>query len=136
MGTFNPEHFKDVIGEKIIFEGHPATIIDFVSCYEGDFWRIKIEGVYPPDQSVPCGGAAHPVYFAHHELGHLCVDYDRRGGLPAASSFMACAGDLGAAVGRARRVPDWSVQRLDLHALPVSGHRLHALRHRRHRHPQ
>ena len=44
MGTFNPEHFKDVIGEKIIFEGHPATIIDFVSCYEGDFWRIKIEG--------------------------------------------------------------------------------------------
>ena len=39
MGTFNPEHFKDVIGEKIIFEGHPATIIDFVSCYEGDFWR-------------------------------------------------------------------------------------------------
>ena len=53
MGTFNPEHFKDVIGEKIIFEGHPATIIDFVSCYEGDFWRIKIEGVYPPDQSVP-----------------------------------------------------------------------------------
>ena len=53
MGTFNPEHFKYVIGEKIIFEGHPATIIDFVSCYEGDFWRIKIEGVYPPDQSVP-----------------------------------------------------------------------------------
>ena len=29
-----------------------------------------------------------------------------------------------------------TVQRLDLHALPVSGHRLHALRHRRHRHPQ
>ena len=43
-----------------------------------------------------------PVYLAHHELGHLCVDHDRRGGLPAASSFMACAGDLGAAVGRTR----------------------------------
>lgn len=49
MGKFN----EDVIGEKIIYKGHPATIIDFVSCYEGDFWRIKIEGVYPPDQSVP-----------------------------------------------------------------------------------
>ena len=53
MGTINPAYFKDVIGEKIIFEGHPATIIDFVSCYEGDFWRIKIEGVYPPDLKVP-----------------------------------------------------------------------------------
>ena len=29
-----------------------------------------------------------------------------------------------------------SLQRLDLHALPVSGHRLHALCHRRHHHPQ
>ena len=45
---------EDVIGEKIIFEGHPATIIDFVSCYEGDYWDIKIEGVYPPDLKVPC----------------------------------------------------------------------------------
>ena len=53
MGTFNPEHFKDVIGEKIIFEGHPATIIDFVSCYEGDFWRIKIEGVLHEFSSIP-----------------------------------------------------------------------------------
>ena len=53
-------YYDEIVGETIIyngkpaiFEGHPATIIDFVSCYEGDFWRIKIEGVYPPDQSVP-----------------------------------------------------------------------------------
>ena len=49
MGKFN----EDVIGEKIIFEGHPATIIDFVSCYEGDFWRIKIEGVLHEFSSIP-----------------------------------------------------------------------------------
>ena len=54
MGTFNPEHFKDVIGEKIIYKGHSAIIEDFVSCYEGDYWDIKVEGVYPPDLKVPC----------------------------------------------------------------------------------
>ena len=43
MGTFNPEHFKDVIGEKIIYKGHPAIIEDFVSCYEGDYWDIKVK---------------------------------------------------------------------------------------------
>ena len=49
MGKFN----EDVIGEKIIYKGHSAIIEDFVSCYEGDYWDIKVEGVYPPDQSVP-----------------------------------------------------------------------------------
>ena len=41
-------------GEKIIYKGHPAIIEDFVSCYEGDYWDIKVEGVYPPDLKVPC----------------------------------------------------------------------------------
>ena len=50
MGKFN----EDVIGEKIIYKGHSAIIEDFVSCYEGDYWDIKIEGVYPPDLKVPC----------------------------------------------------------------------------------
>ena len=50
MGKFN----EDVIGEKIIYKGHPAIIEDFVSCYEGDYWDIKVEGVYPPDLKVPC----------------------------------------------------------------------------------
>ena len=50
MGKFN----EDVIGEKIIYKGHSAIIEDFVSCYEGDYWDIKVEGVYPPDLKVPC----------------------------------------------------------------------------------
>ena len=41
MGKFN----EDVIGEKIIYKGHSAIIEDFVSCYEGDYWDIKVEGV-------------------------------------------------------------------------------------------
>ncbi len=32
------------MGEKIIFEGHPVILVDFVSCYEGDFWCIENEG--------------------------------------------------------------------------------------------
>ena len=50
MGKFN----EDVIGEKIIYKGHSTIIEDFVSCYEGDYWDIKVEGVYPPDLKVPC----------------------------------------------------------------------------------
>ena len=38
MGKFN----EDVIGEKIIYKGHPAIIEDFVSCYEGDYWVLFI----------------------------------------------------------------------------------------------
>ena len=92
--------------------------------------NLKYFDFHPVDSNV--------VRWCDHliNLYRVAVQHDRRGGLPAASSFMACAGDLGAAVGCARRVPDWPVQRLNLHALPVSGYRLHALCHRRHRHPQ
>lgn len=46
-------YYQDVMGEKIIFEGRPVILEDYVSCYEGDFWYIKVEGVYPPDLKVP-----------------------------------------------------------------------------------
>ena len=32
------------MGEKIIFEGRPVILEDYVSCYEGDFWYIEDEG--------------------------------------------------------------------------------------------
>ena len=37
-------YYQDVMGEKIIFEGRPVILEDYVSCYEGDFWYIEDEG--------------------------------------------------------------------------------------------
>lgn len=48
-------YYQDVIGEKIIFEGHTVIIEDYVHCYEGDFWYIKEDGDYfrVPDDTKP-----------------------------------------------------------------------------------
>ena len=34
-------YYQDVMGEKIIFEGRPVILEDYVSCYEGDFWITR-----------------------------------------------------------------------------------------------
>lgn len=53
MGTDNPAYYRDVIGEKIIFEGEPAVIDGFESSYEGDFWYIDVKGEKPMYYKVP-----------------------------------------------------------------------------------
>ena len=44
MKNSNPFNiYKDVIGAKVFYKGCPVYFEDYISNYEGDFWKIIIE---------------------------------------------------------------------------------------------
>ena len=56
MKNSNPFNiYKDVIGAKVFYKGCPVYFEDYISNYEGDFWKIRIEenressSLYIPD---------------------------------------------------------------------------------------